>query len=90
VAAAVLSFACVVLAALALKTKMLPAPSERDWFKEELWTDPVLMRRYHIVSILSAHQAHIINVGRKANYLAWIELFLPASALAIFSVLLFS
>ena len=89
-AASILSFSCVALAAFALKTKIWPAPSEGDWFKDELWDEPSMMKRYHVVSILATHQGYATKVKAKADCLAWIEVLLPISALGTLSVLLFS
>jgi hypothetical protein len=88
--AAAMAFICVILSAFALKTRMWPAPSENDWFRRELWAEPAMLRRYHVVSLLSTHQTHVKNVKLKADCLGWLEILLSISALGIFTVLLFS
>ncbi len=87
--AAVLSFGCATVAALAVKTRMWRSPSEADWFKNELWDDPSTMKRYHVVSILATHQAQARNIKIKAECLGIIEILLLISGMAILSVLLF-
>jgi hypothetical protein len=67
----------------ALKTRMWAAPSEEDWFKDNLWGDPSWMKRHHVVSLLLTHQVQTKHVARKARHLRYAELSLPASALAI-------
>jgi hypothetical protein len=90
VTAAVLSFGSAATAAVAVKTRMWRAPSEADWFKDELWADPLRLKCYHIVSMLTAHQAQARNIKTKAECLGVIEIFLMTSAMIILSVLLFS
>jgi len=84
------AFAALLLAAFALKTRLWPAPSEKDWFKAELWDDPSRMKRYHVISLLLVHQTTVKNVKRKATCLRWTEMLLPVGGLATASILLFS
>jgi len=45
-----------------LRPQKICLPSERDWFKEELFNHPSKLRRYHLMSFLTAHQsAHRVN-----------------------------
>lgn len=90
IAASVTSFGCAVLAAFAVKTRMWRAPSEVDWFQNELWNDPATMKRYHILSMLATHQAQAENVKAKAGFLGFIEIFLSIAGVAVFTALLFS
>jgi hypothetical protein len=90
IAAAVLAFGCVIVAAFAVKTRMWRAPSEADWFQSELWNDPSIMKRYHILSILTTHQAQTKNVKLKAECLGFIEIGLALSSVGVLSALLFS
>jgi hypothetical protein len=87
--AMVLSLACVVIGGLALLSKMWQAPSEDDWFKEELWDSPSMLRRYHVVSMLSVHQTNARRVAKKADCLGYIEVLIVIDWLLILSGILF-
>ena len=76
--------------AAALRTRMWAAPSEADWFKQGLMDQPEKLRRYHVISLLLAHQETIKTVARKAHYIRWGEGCLAASSVVVFLVLLFS
>jgi hypothetical protein len=69
--AAAAAFLALLIAALALKTTIWPAPSERDWFKEGLLRDVQRLKRYHVISLLVTHQEHVKCITRKANCLSW-------------------
>jgi hypothetical protein len=88
VAAAVSAFAGIALGSFAFKTRMWPTPSEKDWFREGLWDNVQTLKRYHVVSLLVAHQEHVRQTRTKADCLRRVELFLAFSAFAI-GVLLF-
>jgi hypothetical protein len=88
--AAVFSSFCVGLSAFAIKSRMWRAPSENDWFQNQLWDDAERMKRYHIVSMLGMHQAQIKGVQRKAECLGLSEILLAISGLIILCLLLFS
>jgi len=88
IAAASALFA-VTMTSVALKTRVWAAPSEEDWFKDNLWNDLSWMKRYHVVSLLLAHQIQTKHVARKARHLRYAELSLPISALAVGVSLLF-
>lgn len=59
--AGILSFACVLIAAFALRTRMWQAPSEKDWFRAELWgqsiNDEALSRRVDAIYSSGERQA---------------------------------
>ncbi len=89
--ATISALACVVLASIALKSRIWPSPSEGDWFRDGLWGDDQKLKRYHVVSLLINHQEHVKRIARKAECLKWAELLLPISAVAIgVAILLFS
>jgi len=88
VAAAASAFAGVALGSFAVKTRMWPTPSERDWFRDGLWGDVQALKRHHVLSLLLTHQMQVSNTKTKADLLRWVEMFLLFSAFAI-GVLLF-
>jgi hypothetical protein len=74
------------VAAIALMSKMWRLPSERDWFKEELH-DSLQLRKYHVVSLLAAHQQRVKLIAKKSGYLQTAEWFVTFSALVIAGIL---
>ena len=90
IVATISAIACVAISSVALKSRIWPAPSESDWFKEDLWQDSTKLKRFHVVSLLFSHQEHLKRIKGKADCLWWAELFLPVSALVVSAILLFS
>jgi len=90
ITAAIFSFGCTAVAAIAVKTRMWRAPSEREWFHEDLWSDPVTLKRYHLLQILATHQTQVQNIKKKAECLGIVEIFLSLSGAIILCVLLLS
>jgi len=90
VTASVFSFGCISVAAFAVKTRMWRAPSEADWFQQDLWADASTLKRYHLISLLATHQAQVKNVKTKAECLWIIEIFLIVVGIVILSLILFS
>jgi hypothetical protein len=90
VAAAIFSLGCALIALFAVRTRMWRAPSEKEWFNENLWGDPVTLKRYHILQILATHQTQAQNIKTKADCLGIIEIFLPISGAIILCVFLLS
>jgi hypothetical protein len=45
-------------AALALHVQNWEMPSERDWFRGELFADPIRLRVYHLLGFLETHRNH--------------------------------
>lgn len=89
--AAVLPALCsALLSAIALKTRIWRVPSRNDWFRLEIWNDPLRLRRYHLISIFKMQHENSEKLRKKAESLAYVEILMPLSALAIFSVFLFS
>lgn len=80
--AIVCAFISVLLCAWTLKTKMWPAPSEMDWFKPEI-LDAVVLKKYHIVSLLNTHQHHAKLTATKAAKLRYVEWLLLAASSVI-------
>jgi hypothetical protein len=83
------AFFSTLLAGLALKTTVWPAPSDADWFREGLWEDVQKLKRYHVISLLVTRQEHVKRIARKAHLLGHVELLLSLAALSI-SILLIS
>ena len=81
--AAAAAFLALTVAALALKTTIWPAPSERDWFNDGLLKDAQRLKRLHVISLLVAHQAHVQCSTRKAHFLSYVELLLSFAAILI-------
>jgi hypothetical protein len=88
--AAAAAFASILIASLALKSTMSPAPSEEDWFREGLWNNVPKLKRYHVISLLLTHQEHIKRAKFKGSCLRYVEMFLVVSGLMISAILLFS
>ena len=86
--AALFSLVSVIVTGFAIKTRMWRAPSEDDWFKEELWNDSRMMRCYHIVSMLHVHQVQIKHIKTKAECLGLAEICLSVAAVIAFLVLI--
>jgi hypothetical protein len=82
--AAIASVAC---SYVGLKSKVWPAPSERDWFQERLLDKPDMLRRYHVVSMLNVHQSQSHGNSHRAATLRWAELCLALSAITTFLML---
>ena len=76
------SLSSALLCALALKMRMWPSPSEKDWFKSDI-QDANVMKRYHVVSLLLAHQHQTQSTAKKACLLRHAEWFLLAASAVI-------
>ena len=83
------AFAAIVLGSVAFRTRMWPAPSDQDWFREGLWEDAQKLKRYHVISLLLTRQAHVGRVTRKAKYLRGVECLLLIASLLIALLFIF-
>jgi len=84
--AAAIALVALISAVLGLMTTMWRLPSEADWFKQEL-TDPILLKKYHVVSLVSAHQQRMGLIVFKSDCLRIAEIFLALSTLVIVAAL---
>lgn len=57
-------------------------PSEQDWFREGL-RDASVLKKYHIVSLLAAHQQHVKLAAMKGNCLRWAQGCIVIGALLV-------
>lgn len=74
------SLSSALLCAVALNMRMWPSPSEKGWFKPDI-QDANTLKRYHVVSLLLAHQNQTQSTAMRANLLRYAEwLLLTASA----------
>jgi hypothetical protein len=87
-AAMIASAAAVLLSFLGLRSRMYCAPSEVDWFREELLDHPSRLKRHHVISMLTAHQSETSRSLSKMSFLARAEVALvSAAALVILQLL---
>ncbi len=74
------SLSSAILCAVALKMRMWPSTSDHDWFRPDIH-DAYELKRYHVVSLLLAHQHQKQSTAKKADLLRHAEwLLLAASA----------
>jgi hypothetical protein len=72
----------VVLAAYGSMARMWRLPSEQDWFREGL-RDANDLKKYHIVSLLAAHQQHVKLAALKGDCLRWAQGCIVIGALLV-------
>jgi hypothetical protein len=74
---------CALLVSVAgLLSRLWRLPSESDWFKLEI-KDPLMLKKYHVVSLLAAHQQHLKLTIFKSDCLRVAELLMALSALVV-------
>jgi hypothetical protein len=78
--ATAVAFLGVVVAAYGSMSRMWRLPSEEDWFREVL-QDANTLKKYHIVSLLAAHQQHMKLALLKGNCLRWSQASIVTSAI---------
>jgi hypothetical protein len=79
----------VLFAFLGLRTRgVWSFPSEADWFRDELIGNPRLLKKYHTLGLLEAHQEHNKVTSKKAAMLFVSEWLLAASAILVGTVIL--
>lgn len=76
-----------VAAVVGLMSRMWRSPSEADWFKQEL-RDAVLLKKYHIVSLLAAHRQRLQLFILKSDCLRIAEILMALSVLILVAALL--
>lgn len=86
VAAACALFA-LIASAVGLFSRTWRSPSEADWFREGL-TDAVGLKKYHVVTLLAAHQQRLKVVGVKSDCLLVADIFTAASGAVLAIALL--
>ena len=85
--AAAIAILALAIAVYGLMTRTWRLPSEMDWFREEL-RDFNVLKKYHVISILAAHQQHVKLVYTKSNCLRAGELLIVLSALVVVACIL--
>ncbi len=85
--AAAIALIALATAVYGLMTRAWRLPSEMDWFKEEL-RDSNLLKKYHVISLLAAHQQHVKLVYTKSNCLRGGEMLIVVSAFVVACILL--
>jgi hypothetical protein len=89
IGAVLCSLSSICLSFWGVRGKSFLWPSDRDWFKEELYDrDPVILKKYHIGCLLSAHRHYERANERKAAMLRPAQYLLAISATIIAAVLL--
>lgn len=79
----------VLLSFLGLKSKRIFAMSEADWFRDTLLDQQAgTLKRYHVMSMLHAHQRQLSGNHQKSTMLRWAEILMGSGALVIFLILL--
>jgi hypothetical protein len=87
IVAVAVTTASIVSACLGLKSRVWPAPSERDWFRDGVLESAETLKRYHIVSMLNIHHCQADVNYKRAKWLMASEILLALSASAIFVTL---
>lgn len=87
VAATAIIFIAAAIASWALKTIMYSAPSEEDWFRSDLFDESQRLKKYHVVSMLTAHQCGLKANAQKARRLRRAEQFLGVGIVVITALL---
>lgn len=75
--------------AVGLFSRLWRYPSEADWFREGL-TDATALKKYHIVTLLAAHQQRLKLVAFKSDCLRAADALMVASAAIIAVALLWA
>ncbi len=77
--AAVLAIGAIFCAFLGMKTTLWIWPSQRDWFKMSLFDQGLTLKKFHIIAMLEAHQAHN-HLNQDKGKWAWHSQWLLAVA----------
>ena len=67
----------------ALRVRKWTWPSQRDWFRSDLFDDVNSLRIYHLLALLENHETHSLANGEKARSLEWAQWGLLLAALLI-------
>ena len=81
--AAAAALVAIVFAYLALRLTRWGWPSEHDWFREDLLSDPDALRRHHVQSMLATYRENRQRTQRKVRYAKIAELCLVIAALLV-------
>lgn len=82
-AAVLLAITATIQAGLALFIREWSMPSEADWFRGDLFADPMKLRIYHVLGLLETHQNHNRQNIVKGDYVRRSQLFLTGTTIII-------